>query len=42
MLYERDLVLIEFIMENELRPNICKIAEGHLDLARKKEIAIFD
>ena len=26
---------IEFIMENELRPNICKIAEGHLDLSRK-------
>ena len=27
---------IEFIMENELRPNICKIAEGHLDLSRKR------
>ena len=26
---------IEFIMENELRPNICKNSEGHLDLSRK-------
>ena len=29
---------IEFIMENELRPNICKIAEGHLDLSRKLDM----
>ena len=29
---------IEFIMENELRPNICKIAEGHLDLFRKLDM----
>ena len=29
---------IEFIMENELRPNICKIAEGHLDLSRKLDL----
>ena len=38
MLNERDLDLIEFIMENELRPNICKIAEGHLDLSRKLDM----
>ena len=29
---------MEFIMENELRPNICKIAEGHLDLSRKLDM----
>ena len=29
---------IEFMMENELRPNICKIAEGHLDLSRKLDM----
>ena len=29
---------IECIMENELRPNICKIAEGHLDLSRKLDM----
>ena len=37
-----DVAGLQTGMENELRPNICKIAEGHLDLARKKEIAIFD
>lgn len=29
---------IECMMENELRPNICKIAEGHLDLSRKLDM----
>ena len=29
---------IECMMENELRPNICKIAEEHLDLARKLDM----
>lgn len=29
---------MECIMENELRPNICKIAEGHLDLSRKLDM----
>lgn len=29
---------IECMMENERRPNICKIAEGHLDLSRKLDM----
>ena len=29
---------MQMVIENELRPNICKIAEGHLDLSRKLDM----
>jgi len=31
---------IHIVFENEIRPNICRIAEGHLDLFRKLDEAI--
>ena len=31
---------IEFALENEIRPNIMRIAEGHVDLSRKLQMVV--
>lgn len=31
---------IEFVLENEIRTNIARVAEGHLDLSRNLQVAV--
>ena len=38
-IYDR-LTRIEITLENEIRPNIMRVAEGHLDLSRKLDAAL--
>lgn len=38
-LYER-MDRMELILENEIRPNIMRVAEGHIDLKRKLDEAL--